>query len=64
MGGVTQPVRVVIRLFVSLIEPWCCVIKFVINKSTCGQVVPISYVLFTCELQTVNTHSNYFETFY
>jgi len=36
VGGVTQQPRFVIGLFVWLIEARCCVIKYVLNKHTCG----------------------------
>jgi len=53
----------VIGVFVWLIEPRWCVIKFVLNKNMLGYIVAIGYV-FTCELQTVKTHSDYLKIFY
>jgi len=54
----------VIGLFVWLIEPRWCVIKFVLNKYMSGYFVAVGQVFFTCELQTVNMCSNYFKLFY
>ena len=39
--------RVMIRLFIWLIEPWWCVIKFVLDKYMCGYVAAIFYVRIT-----------------